>query len=68
MAAVKQYKSGNYQYYGATSYNINVGGNELREYNVLQEATVSSMNGYYASNLALVPCREMQREAIIAVT
>lgn len=51
MAAVKQYKSGNYQYYGATSYNINVGGNELREYNVLQEATVSSMNGYYASNL-----------------
>ena len=51
MAAVKQYKSGNYQYYGATSYNINVGGNELREYNALQEATVSSMNGYYASNL-----------------
>lgn len=51
MAAVKQYKSGNYQYYGATSYNINVGGNELREYNALQEVTVSSMNGYYASNL-----------------
>lgn len=51
MAAVKQYKSGNYKYYGATSYNINVGGNELREYNVLQEVTVSSMNGYYASNL-----------------
>lgn len=51
MAAVKQYKSGNYQYYGAASYNINVGGNELREYNALQEVTVSSMNGYYASNL-----------------
>ena len=54
LAAVKQYKSGNYTYYGATMFDLNVGGNIFKEIDVLQYVPVSGITGYYSTNLTRV--------------
>lgn len=54
LAAVKQYKSGNYTYYGPVAYDLNIGGNVFREVDVLQYVPVSGITGYYSTNLVRV--------------